>query len=293
MPATSPPTSRWLLSRPAATSPSPPNGTRPPGAPTPPSAKTSGSPPTACAERSWPWSTTPPRAGRQGPTRSCGASASTPPRSPPTAGLGGAERSRPSSSPWPWAGSSTTSGRSAFIVTNIPTGGHEQFDTAMQVEAWFRGRTDIEDRFKDAKIGAALRHLPSATGRERCLDVGRAARGEPVRPPASPRRPGRTTAARTAGGYAANCSASPPASSPTPAASSYACHPDARRCSRSPRQTTSTAHRGLTHPLPTASPTRNSRKQPDHVRFISALTNRQAPTNMINTQSEDQLTLTR
>ena len=50
----------------------------------------------------------------------------------------------------------------SFIVTNIPTGGHEQFDTAVQVEAWFRGRTDIEDRFKDAKIGAALRHLPSA-----------------------------------------------------------------------------------------------------------------------------------
>jgi hypothetical protein len=49
----------------------------------------------------------------------------------------------------------------SFIVTNIPTGGHG-FDTAVQVEAWFRGRTDIEDRFKDAKLGAALRHLPSA-----------------------------------------------------------------------------------------------------------------------------------
>ena len=29
------------------------------------------------------------------------------------------------------------------------------------VEAWFRHRTDIEDRIRDAKHGAALRHLPS------------------------------------------------------------------------------------------------------------------------------------
>jgi len=49
----------------------------------------------------------------------------------------------------------------SFIVTNIPTGGPERFDTAVEVEAWFRGRVDIEDRFKDAKLGAALRHLPS------------------------------------------------------------------------------------------------------------------------------------
>ena len=49
----------------------------------------------------------------------------------------------------------------SFIVTNIPTGGHEKFDSALDVEGWFRRRTDIEDRFKDAKLGAALRHLPS------------------------------------------------------------------------------------------------------------------------------------
>jgi hypothetical protein len=49
----------------------------------------------------------------------------------------------------------------SFIVTNIPTGG-DSFESAVEVEAWFRGRTDIEDRFKDAKLGAALRHLPSA-----------------------------------------------------------------------------------------------------------------------------------
>jgi Transposase DDE domain group 1 len=31
------------------------------------------------------------------------------------------------------------------------------------VEAWHRMRTDIEDRIRDAKHGAALRHLPSGT----------------------------------------------------------------------------------------------------------------------------------
>ncbi|MGI8522793.1 MAG: transposase [Nocardioides sp.] len=31
----------------------------------------------------------------------------------------------------------------------------------LHVEAWFRRRTDIEDRIREAKLGAALRHLPS------------------------------------------------------------------------------------------------------------------------------------
>jgi hypothetical protein len=34
---------------------------------------------------------------------------------------------------------------------------------AVAVEAWHRMRTDIEDRIRDAKHGAALRHLPSGT----------------------------------------------------------------------------------------------------------------------------------
>jgi hypothetical protein len=54
----------------------------------------------------------------------------------------------------------------SFIVTNIPandrpgdsTGAGEPID---QVEAWFRRRTDIEDRIREAKLGAGLRHLPS------------------------------------------------------------------------------------------------------------------------------------
>ena len=48
----------------------------------------------------------------------------------------------------------------SFIVTNLPTGG-TGFATAPDVEAWFRMRTDIEDRIREAKLGAGLLHLPS------------------------------------------------------------------------------------------------------------------------------------
>jgi hypothetical protein len=48
----------------------------------------------------------------------------------------------------------------SFIVTNLPTGG-AGFDTPTEVEAWFRMRTDIEDRIREAKLGAGLIHLPS------------------------------------------------------------------------------------------------------------------------------------
>jgi hypothetical protein len=54
----------------------------------------------------------------------------------------------------------------SFIVTNIPANdrpgqhaGHA--GTIVEVEPWFRRRTDIEDRIREAKLGAALRHLPS------------------------------------------------------------------------------------------------------------------------------------
>lgn len=58
----------------------------------------------------------------------------------------------------------------SFIVTNIPANdrpGDTAGDTAgdvesfLQIEAWFRRRTDIEDRIREAKLGAALRKLPS------------------------------------------------------------------------------------------------------------------------------------
>ena len=46
----------------------------------------------------------------------------------------------------------------SFILTylDVSTG-----TKAVSVEYWYRHRTEIEDRFRDSKHGAALRHLPS------------------------------------------------------------------------------------------------------------------------------------
>jgi hypothetical protein len=50
----------------------------------------------------------------------------------------------------------------SFIVTNLPTHAcADNGETVLDVEAWFRRRTEIEDRIREAKLGAALRHLPS------------------------------------------------------------------------------------------------------------------------------------
>lgn len=46
----------------------------------------------------------------------------------------------------------------SFIVTNLDL---TTAAKAKEVESWHRHRTDIEDRIRDAKHGAALRHLPS------------------------------------------------------------------------------------------------------------------------------------
>jgi hypothetical protein len=46
----------------------------------------------------------------------------------------------------------------SFIVTNIDVSSGER---AAAVEHWYRHRTSIENMFRDAKHGAALRHLPS------------------------------------------------------------------------------------------------------------------------------------
>ncbi len=42
----------------------------------------------------------------------------------------------------------------SFILTNL------DWD-AIEIEAWFRMRALVEEKIKDAKLGAALRHLPS------------------------------------------------------------------------------------------------------------------------------------
>lgn len=54
----------------------------------------------------------------------------------------------------------------SFIVTNIPANDRPgdtvgNAESILEVEAWFRRRTDIEDRIREAKLGAALRKLPS------------------------------------------------------------------------------------------------------------------------------------
>ena len=46
--------------------------------------------------------------------------------------------------------------------TTSPTRATASGQTVRDVEAWFRRRTDIEDRIREAKLGAGLRHLPSA-----------------------------------------------------------------------------------------------------------------------------------
>ncbi|MGB8200969.1 MAG: transposase, partial [Pseudonocardiaceae bacterium] len=46
----------------------------------------------------------------------------------------------------------------SFIVTDLDVSTPDQ---AAAVEHWYRHRTAIENVFKDAKFGAALRHLPS------------------------------------------------------------------------------------------------------------------------------------
>ena len=46
----------------------------------------------------------------------------------------------------------------SFIITNIPA---DDVPDIVGLEAWFRRRTSIEDRFRDGKHGGGLNHLPS------------------------------------------------------------------------------------------------------------------------------------
>lgn len=46
----------------------------------------------------------------------------------------------------------------SFIVTNIPA----NHGDLLGLEAWFRNRTSIEERFREGKHGAGLNHLPSS-----------------------------------------------------------------------------------------------------------------------------------
>jgi hypothetical protein len=46
----------------------------------------------------------------------------------------------------------------SFVVTNL---GVSTGEWAAGVEYWYRHRTQVENIFRDAKLGGALRHLPS------------------------------------------------------------------------------------------------------------------------------------
>ena len=65
----------------------------------------------------------------------------------------------------------------SFILTNLDVSSP---DKATAAEHWYRHRTTVENIFRDSKLGAALRHLPSGYPQVklRGLDAGRAARRE-------------------------------------------------------------------------------------------------------------------
>ena len=48
----------------------------------------------------------------------------------------------------------------SFILTNLDV---STLGKAVAAEHWYRHRTSIENIFRDSKLGAALRHLPSGT----------------------------------------------------------------------------------------------------------------------------------
>ncbi len=109
------------------------------------------------------------------------------------------------------AGTATHAYAVSFIVTNIPandTAGNGE--SVLDVEAWFRRRTDIEDRIREAKLGAALRHLPS--GNARVNTVWTWAALWPGTSPSSsrPSPASTTTAAPTAPACVISCCASQP-----------------------------------------------------------------------------------
>jgi len=102
--------------------------------------------------------TTPPRAGPTGPTRSSAGSRSASTSSVPTPARDAAGPSRKTSSRWALGGAADYVWAVSFIVTNIPA----NHGDLVGLEAWFRNRTAIEERFREVKHGGGLNHLPSA-----------------------------------------------------------------------------------------------------------------------------------
>ena len=91
----------------------------------------------------------------------------------------------------------------SFILTNLDVSSPGK---AIAAEHWYRHRTTVENIFRDTKLGAALRHLPSIPPGQPGVDVGGAARRDhgrlaaPAhRPHRRPGHPGRSRRARRQG----------------------------------------------------------------------------------------------
>ena len=143
----------------------------------------------------------------------------------------------------------------SFILTDIP---HQP---TVWVEHFHRHRAQIEERLKDAKLGQALRHLPSGDEQRqpRLADLPRCWRSTSppgaatCAPPPAPRarRPTTRRCAEPPRRCAGSSSTSPPASSAAPGARSCACpKASATPTSSRPPWTPSTRCR---HPEPRAS----------------------------------------
>jgi len=76
----------------------------------------------------------------------------------PTPDRGAAGPSRRTSSRWARGGAADYVWAVSFIVTNIPA----NHGDLVGLEAWFRNRTAIEERFREVKHGGGLNHLPAA-----------------------------------------------------------------------------------------------------------------------------------
>ena len=87
-----------------------------------------------------------------------GGSCWTRPRSLPTRDPGAAAPPPAAGLPIPGLARATAIYAYSFILTNLDVTAQDQ---AVAVEHWYRHRTSIENLFRDGKLGAALRHLPS------------------------------------------------------------------------------------------------------------------------------------
>ncbi len=117
----------------------------------------------------------------------------------------------------------------SFIATNLDVSTPAK---AVAVEAWHRMRTDIEDRIRDAKHGAALRHLPSGTraantvwmwGALLAVNLSACCRNWPAWTAVT------DATATISAPCATGCSTGPPGWSATPGRSPYGC-PQANTC---------------------------------------------------------------